>query len=45
MAGRTSMGRVVAINLGVLLAGLVVAELVFGSWLFGPSWGTMNIPR
>ncbi len=45
MAGRTSMGRVVAINLGVLLVGLAVAELVFGSWLFGPSWGTMNIPR
>jgi hypothetical protein len=39
------MGRVVAINLAILVAGLLVLELVFGSWVFGPSWGTMNIPR
>lgn len=45
MAGRTSVGWIVAVNLGILLAGLMVAELAFGSWLFGPSWGTMNIPR
>jgi lysophospholipase L1-like esterase len=44
-AKTTSLGRLVAINLGLLLAGLVIAELVFGSWIFGPSWGTMNIPR
>ncbi|EME70502.1 hypothetical protein H261_07728 [Paramagnetospirillum caucaseum] len=45
MAGRTSLGRLIAVNLGILLAGLVIAELAFGSWLFGPGWGTMNIPR
>ncbi|BAE48834.1 GDSL-type esterase/lipase family protein [Paramagnetospirillum magneticum] len=45
MAARTSIGRLIAINLGLLLAGLFLAELVFGSWIFGPSWGTMNIPR
>lgn len=39
------MGRIVAINLALLLAGLLGLELVFGSWVFGPSWGTMNIPR
>jgi lysophospholipase L1-like esterase len=39
------MIRVLGINAAILLAGLVLAELIFGSWLFGPSWGTMNIPR
>ena len=39
------MGRIVAINVAVLLAGLLVLELVFGSWVFGPTWGTMNIPH
>jgi lysophospholipase L1-like esterase len=39
------MIRILGINAAILLAGLVLAELIFGSWLFGPSWGTMNIPR
>lgn len=37
--------RVVAVNAGLLLAGLVVGEVIFGSWLFGPKWGMLNIPR
>lgn len=39
------MIRVLGINAAILLVGLALAELIFGSWLFGPSWGTMNIPR
>jgi len=37
--------RVVAINLGLLLAGVVVAELAFGGWLFGNNYGTLVIPK
>jgi lysophospholipase L1-like esterase len=39
------MIRIVGINAAILAAGLILAELVFGSWLFGPAWGTMNIPH
>lgn len=39
------MMRILGINAAILLVGLIIAELIFGSWLFGPSWGTMNIPR
>lgn len=39
------MIRIVGINAAILAIGLILAELVFGSWLFGPAWGTMNIPR
>ncbi len=37
--------RVVAVNLGLLLAGLVVAEVAFGGWLFGQNYGTLVIPK
>jgi lysophospholipase L1-like esterase len=37
--------RVVAVNLGLLFAVLVAAELIFGTWLFGPSFGALNLPR
>ncbi len=37
--------RVVFINLGILLVLLVIAELIFGNWLWGPNYGAMNIPR
>ncbi len=37
--------RIVSINFGVLLAAIVVAELIFGNWLSGPSYGLMNLPR
>jgi hypothetical protein len=40
-----SFARVVLVNLGILLGLIVVAELIFGTWLFGPSYGLMNIPR
>ena len=39
------MFRVIAVNAGLVAAILVVAELVFGTWLFGPSFGALNIPR
>lgn len=41
----TSWMKLMGLNAAVLLACLVVLELVFGSWLFGPSWGMLNIPR
>jgi lysophospholipase L1-like esterase len=37
--------RIALINLGVLLTAIVVAELMFGNWIFGPSYGLMNLPR
>jgi len=37
--------RVVLINFGVLLAAIIIAELFFGNWIFGPSYGLMNLPR
>jgi len=37
--------RITLINIGVLLAAIVVAEAIFGNWIFGPSYGLMNLPR
>ncbi len=37
--------RVVFTNLGILLVLLLIAELIFGNWLWGPNYGAMNIPR
>lgn len=37
--------RLVTINLAVLVAGLVTAELVFGGWVFGENYGAMPIPK
>ena len=37
--------RVVAVNLGLLLAVAIVAELAFGGWLFGHNYGTLVIPK
>jgi hypothetical protein len=41
----TAVFRVFAINLAILLALVVVAELIFGHWLSGPQYGAMNLPR
>jgi lysophospholipase L1-like esterase len=40
-----SAGKIVAVNAGFVLAVVVAAELIFGSWLFGPSYGDLNLPR
>jgi hypothetical protein len=40
-----SVLKVVAVNIGVLLAGLVVCELIFGNWIFGPDYRELNLPR
>jgi hypothetical protein len=37
--------RIVGINLAILLGGIVVAELIFGNWIFGPHLGYLTIPR
>ncbi|MBI2586644.1 MAG: SGNH/GDSL hydrolase family protein [Rhodospirillales bacterium] len=37
--------RIVAVNLGLLLAGALVAELIFGSWVIGENYGTLVIPK
>lgn len=37
--------RVILINLGLIAAAVVVVEIVFGSWVFGPSYGNLNLPR
>ncbi|MCC7017105.1 MAG: SGNH/GDSL hydrolase family protein [Rhodospirillales bacterium] len=42
---RSPLARVIAVNLGLLAAVIVAAELIFGTWLFGPSFGALNLPR
>lgn len=42
---KTSFIRIIGINLTVLFAGLVVIEIGFGNWIFGPDYRDMNIPR
>jgi len=37
--------RIVAVNLAVLAAGILIVELTFGAWVFGPDYREMNIPR
>jgi len=44
-AAMKSVLRIISINFGILLAGVVIAELIFGNWIFGPSYGLMNLPR
>ena len=39
------MPRVIGVNLGLVFLVLVAAELVFGTWVFGPSFGSLNLPR
>lgn len=36
---------VAAINLGLIVLLLVPVELVMGSWVFGPKFGALNVPR
>jgi hypothetical protein len=40
-----TIARIASINLAVFLTALIVAELIFGSWIFGPYYGRMNLPR
>lgn len=42
---RSSLFRVIAVNLGLVAAVLVGAEMIFGTWLSGPSFGALNLPR
>ena len=42
---RATVFRVIAVNSGLVAAVLVAAELLFGTWLFGPSFGALNLPR
>ncbi len=37
--------RVVAVNVGLLLAAAVVIEIAFGGWVFGENYGTLVIPK
>ncbi len=39
------MNRVIGVNAGLLAAVLLAVELTFGAWLFGPSFGSLNLPR
>ena len=39
------MLRVIGINAGLLTAVLLAVELIFGTWLSGPSFGSLNLPR
>jgi len=40
-----SLLRIVSINLGLIVAVFVGAEILFGNWLFGVNYGHLNIPR
>ena len=37
--------RVITINLGLIIGALVVAEIVFGNWIFGLNYSVLNVPR
>jgi len=37
--------KVVSVNLALLAAVLLAAEIIFGTWMFGPKYGFLNIPR
>lgn len=37
--------RIVAVNGALIVAALVAAELIFGSWIWGPDYSVLNIPR
>lgn len=37
--------RVILINLAVLFVGMIVVEVLFGNWIFGPDYRALNIPR
>lgn len=38
-----SAARIIAANIGLLIAVSVIAELIFGNWIFGPDFGFSNI--
>ncbi|MEK7820222.1 MAG: GDSL-type esterase/lipase family protein, partial [Pseudomonadota bacterium] len=39
------MLRVIGFNAGLIVVALLAAEAVFGTWLFGPSFGSLNLPH
>lgn len=39
------MPRVIGFNAGLIVVALLAAEAVFGTWLFGPSFGSLNLPH
>jgi lysophospholipase L1-like esterase len=40
-----SFARIALVNLGLIAAVVAAAEIVFGTWVFGPDYGMLNIPR
>ena len=40
-----SILRIVGINFGLIVSVIVLVEVIFGSWIFGPDYGVLNIPR
>lgn len=41
---RKGFFKLYAINAGLLMAGAVVLEITFGTWIFGPNYGLLLIP-
>lgn len=39
------MLRVIGFNAGLIVVALLAAEAAFGTWLFGPSFGSLNLPH
>ena len=39
------MARIIGLNARLILLVVVVAEVIFGNWVFGPKYGFLNIPR
>lgn len=37
--------RIAAINFGLIISVVILLEVIFGSWIFGPDYGVLNIPR
>lgn len=45
MKKQVSILRLIGVNLVVLFCLLLVVEVIFGRWVFGPQFGVLNLPR
>ena len=39
------IGKIIAVNGALLAVILIIAELIFGTWITGPDYSVLNIPR
>ena len=42
---RHRIRRIIRINLILIISLFILAELIFGNWIFGPDYNLLNVPR